>query len=359
MATAVLLNDTTDWYHWGCTATSLGLKSLISEYYTLIGAIPAAVTYGELREGPINDLQFNDPSFFDHHRRQNEPVYRLIAAADHVFVNGEGTIHGLSKPATALLYMARAAKVFLGRRVYVVNHSFFPPASENVAGFYKSVYSSFDYAAVREVASKSIVDRLGIRAELSFDCLPMYLSGRFRVQVPSDRRIVLAGSVNVTNTAIPVLREMIDRMHRRGYEVIVLTGARAAPAADDERFVASLREHGQDGWTHVAAASLDQWVDVIATAGVLVSGRFHHSLAAYTMGTPFVMLTSNTPKMQGVSAMLGTQPPIDYGDRNLLTRLTDSIDEAMVKGRPEASTHRARVSKLVDLARRNLPPLSA
>ena len=37
----------------------------------------------------------------------------------------------------------------------------------------------------------------------------------------------------------------------------------------------------------------------------LVSGRFHYSIAAAWLGTPFIALDSNTPKMDGLMQTLG------------------------------------------------------
>ncbi|MGH6928035.1 MAG: hypothetical protein ACREEV_06930, partial [Dongiaceae bacterium] len=116
--TAILLNDTTDWYHWGCTATSLGLKSLIGERYDLIDSIPIQATY-KLARPPNSPPQFHDPAFFRQHEPDNADLYRRIGRADYVFVHGEGTIHGLGRASINLLYLGYAAGKYLGKPVYV------------------------------------------------------------------------------------------------------------------------------------------------------------------------------------------------------------------------------------------------
>jgi polysaccharide pyruvyl transferase WcaK-like protein len=358
--TAILLNDTTDWYHWGCTATSLGLKSLIGERHELIDSIPIQTTY-KLARPPNSPPQVHDPAFFRQHEPDNADLYRRIGRADCVFVHGEGTIHGLGRAAINLLYLGYAARTYLGKPVYVVNHSVYPgtgrPADDAAAHtFYRTIYAAFDYIAVRETLSKQIVDRLGLAAVQSFDCLPL-TAARLYPTVPETRKtLVVAGSVAFDAAGLAALVAFGNDMKRRGYAPVVVSGAQANPAADDTRFLDALRASDARDWTYVEAPSLEQWLSTIGSAALLVSGRFHHTLAAFAMRTPFVMLNSNTPKMPALAQMLGAPEPILYRDPDLAGLLAQRAEFALSGDYARAVFRDDRMQALLDLARRNVPP---
>jgi polysaccharide pyruvyl transferase WcaK-like protein len=359
-ATAILLNDTTHRYHWGCTATSLGLKSLIAERYDLIDTIPIQTTYTLAR--PPNSLeQFHDPAFFKLHAAENAELYRRIEQADCVFVNGEGTIHDLLRAAVNLMYMAFAARRYLDKPVYVVNHSVYPQSvhAAEAAGaeaFYRGVYAAFDYIAIRETLSKEIVDRLGLAAALSFDCLPLTV-GRLVAELPEKKRtLAIAGSALFLPVALPTLVTFVNKMKRVGYAPLVVSGAQAAPAGDEARFVAALRTQETQDWTFFEAGTLEDWMSAIGSAALLVSGRFHHSLTAFSLRTPFVMLNSNTPKMSALATMLGVPEPLRYDDPNLGPMLEHRADHALSHDFGRTVFRDDRVHSFREMARKNLPP---
>jgi polysaccharide pyruvyl transferase WcaK-like protein len=358
-ATAILLNDTTHRYHWGCTATSLGLKGLIAERYDLIDAILIQTTYA-LARPPKSPDQFHDPAFFKLHAAENADLYRRIEQAECVFVNGEGTIHDLLRAAVNLMYMAFAARRYLDKPVYVVNHSVYPQSGNSAAAasaeaFYRGVYAAFDYIAIRETLSKEIADRLGLAAVLSFDCL-LLTAGRLLPKPPDKKRtLAIAGSALFLPVALPALVAFINKMQRAGYAPLVVSGAQAAPAGDEAQFVAALRTQDTQDWAFFEAGTLEDWMSAIGSAALLVSGRFHHSLAAYAMRTPFVMLNSNTPKMSALASMLGAPEPLRYDDPDLGSMLVHRADHAL-SGDFERTVFRDdRVHSLREMARKNLP----
>jgi polysaccharide pyruvyl transferase WcaK-like protein len=359
-ATAILLNDTTHRYHWGCTATSLGLKSLIAERYDLIDTVLIQATYA-LARPPNSPDQFYDPAFFKRHAAENAELYRRIEQADCVFVNGEGTIHDLLRAAVNLMYMAFAARRYLDKPVYVVNHSVYPQSTHaagaaSTEAFYRGVYAAFNYIAIRETLSKQVADRLGLAAVLSFDCL--LLTVRRLVAEPPDKKrtLVIAGSALFLPVALPALVAFVNKMKRAGYAPLVVSGAQAAPAGDEARFVAALRTRETRDWTFFEAGSLEDWLSAIGSAALLVSGRFHHSLAAFSLRTPFVMLNSNTPKMNALAEMLGVSEPLRYDDPNLGSMLEQRADHALSVDFGRTVFRDDRVSSFRDMARKNLPP---
>ena len=361
--TALLLNDTTRWYHWGCTATSLGLKSLISERYELVDSLPINSTY-DLDVLPATNKEFGDREFFERHVRANQAFYARIGDADVVIINGEGTIHAVTPPTIRLLYLAYAAKRFLDKTVCIVNHSAYPtagPAVENAGlrNLYAGVYRALDYAAIREPVSKALMDTLGVSSTLSFDSLLHYLSRHRPALKKRGRSLVISGSVVLPEATLRELAQFAARMAAHGYVPVLLTGAADFPAEDDAGFVKAWARHVGGDWRHVEANSLDEWFSTIGEAALLVSGRFHHTLAAFGLGTPFVAMESNTPKITGLSRMLGSPPPLRYDDSRFGEGLSNEAAYALSPEFREAVWSAGRLENLCELARRNVPPQSS
>ena len=65
-----------------------------------------------------------------------------------------------------------------------------------------------------------------------------------------------------------------------------------------------------------------------------MSGRFHHSIAAAYLGTPFVLCASNTPKNNALLEELGLSKPLSYDEPELGAAMIDRservIDTTMV-----------------------------
>ena len=71
------------------------------------------------------------------------------------------------------------------------------------------------------------------------------------------------------------------------------------------------------------------WLDCIGRARQLVSGRFHHSIAAAFLGTPFVLMESNTPKNQALAKIFKMAPPLSYNDAEFRSRLEERTAVAL------------------------------
>lgn len=358
----VLLNDTSAWYHWGCTCTSTAIKDQITARGFSLDAVPITAVY-RCSETPDRIADFRDPAFFERFRAANRDVIDPLAASDVVVVNGEGTLHGTKPAVRRLLYLAFAAKTHLGRQVHIVNHSCFP---ENIAdlspgpaaALYKTVYNAMDYVAVREPLSAQVLNALEVPATLAFDSLPLYVDAHQPSRSNSSRGgVVLAGSVAWRAEAITVLARLIEHFRRQGQAVSFLIGAQANPASDDRALVAALKDVAPGGWALVEAGTARAWLDVIAGASVLISGRFHHTIAALSLATPCVVMTSNTPKMEGMLRMMDQPPPIPFEERDLLTRLIGKTEEVLSDRSP--SSDGALRDRMCRLAQKNFLGLDA
>ncbi len=312
--TILLLNDTSAWYHWGCSCTSIALNEGLRTNRATVNSCAL------LRDVPADALPdtvdaFDDDAVYKRFRRAYGWLIDAIKDADRVVVNGEGTLHGVGEQARGLLYLAWIAAARLDRPVQVLNHSVYPldtaPADEGAAvAIYRRVYERVQKVVVREPVSHAVIEALGLSSTLGFDCLPLFAErhGPPAGDLESrDRHVVVAGSVLLTPARIAVLANQIDELAAAGYRTTVLLGARGFPAADDARFAAALYATAARKPEMILARSEYEWLSHIGNACLLISGRFHHSIAATCMRTPFVVMGSNTPKITGLMQVLSQQ----------------------------------------------------
>lgn len=313
---ALLLGDTQNWYHWGCSCTSLGLHQQLREAFGRIDTLPLSRVLREVPV-PVGLADLDDPDFLEGLRRRCPEVVAALEAADTVVVNGEGSIHGTGPAALVLLYLAHAARLHLGRRVHIVNHSCFPGDGRLADGtpaadFYARVYRAVDRVVVRERHSREQLRALGVEAELGFDCLPLFLDGRpSPAPVDTGRRIVFGGSVSWTPELVEAFAGLAQKLAAEGHAIEILSGAKAYLADDEVGFVEAfgrrLRQL-QVPFHLQFALSEAQWLRAIAGAALVVSGRFHYSVAAAFQGVPFLVAESNTAKVAGLLEALELDP---------------------------------------------------
>lgn len=353
-----LVNDTSHWYHWGCTGTSEAIVRTLERRGYAVGRLPITGLQ-RLREAPETAEAFDDPALADRFLSANAALLRELAHADHLVINGEGTLHGTGPQVTRLLYLAWVAKRRLGKDVQIVNHSCYPEGVERFADsaawtLYRKVYQAIDRVVVREPASLELLQRAGIAATQAFDCLPLHVRAH---PVAVERRrdeVVLAGSVALREADLDACAAFVERGARRKLEVRVLIGARMFPAPEDRAFVAALEARVPGRFEVVDADSIQRWLETIARAGTLVSGRFHHTIAAAALRTPFVLLESNTPKNAGLAAALGAPAPLPLDHPRLAEEL-----EARTGVARESAAGPERLDALCDLAMRNFDALPA
>lgn len=321
---ALLINDTSAWYHWGCTCTSLAIHEQLRRKWHSVESVPIARTHN-LASLPQTIEQFDDEATFTLFRTVHRDIIDRIEDCDAVHVNGEGTLHDTGTAAVGLLYLAYIAKKRFGKAVHIMNHSCYPDDTSRVKedpayALYRKVYSEVDHVAVREPVSARLLAEMGIDATTSFDCLPLFLDQHYRrgeEERDKNKSIVIAGSVAWSKQVVPAIGEFIKRAHVAGFRPKVLIGASAYPASDDFRFVQALHPSFGQYFSLINATSESQWLDTIANAFLLVSGRFHHSIAAAFLGTPFIVMESNTPKINGLMEMLELDTTASVSDPDL------------------------------------------
>jgi polysaccharide pyruvyl transferase WcaK-like protein len=338
---ALLVNDTSSWYHFGCSCTSLAIHAELRARWPAVRALPIHRVV-ELTELPRTVPELDDDAVFERFGRAYPDVVDALTRAHTVYVNGEGTLHNVGQQALALLYLVYLAKTRLGRPVHLLNHSCFPDDSDRAGEspafeLYRKVYEVVDFVAVREGLSARLLADMGIRATQSFDCLPLFVERYFRPGPrAAGRTVVIAGSVAWGGAnVIPALGEVIADLRAEGYTPVLLVGANAYLAHDDVLFAEALRRHVGDAVELCNATSELEWLGMLRNANLVVSGRFHHSIAAAFVDTPFIVMESNTPKIAGLVQLLESDAFVSVTGDDLGPRLRERA--ARLLADPEAA----------------------
>lgn len=141
-------------------------------------------------------------------------------------------------------------------------------------------------------------------------------------------------------------------MTQKGFKVNFLIGANAHGAADDIKFIEYMEEVHSTKWQVYEATSLNDWLASIEKASLLISGRFHHTIAANCLGTPFISFASNTPKIDGLAQLLNYNDIVHYDDFNIYDKLKQLTDTAL-----RTDTNQDLFNELCLLAKNNFDGL--
>ena len=305
MSRVCIINDTSEWYHWGCYGSSIGLQGLVEQALSpsALAIVPINFTYAEsyLPATPEAARNVNAAVEF----LKTWSTAPLLLETSDIVINGEGTIHGTSAAATRLLYITFIYSHFFGKRVHLINHSVFPPADDPTAlELYRLAYQSAHHIAVRESDSLRIVrDQFGREARLAFDCLPLTLA-RTNLEQRGDGKdfAIVTGTSGVNEANLAILKAGAKMLSGQGLRLIWLIGAPKNSAPDEMAQAMSYAE--EIGADIVTADSFEEWARLIRDAKFVFTGRFHYVIARLCLGGPFAAFGGNTPK---IAALLRDQ----------------------------------------------------
>lgn len=343
----LFLNNTANIYHWGCFATSMMIYRSLEERGFHIISFDALQTHRNTGSAPTLPRDKAMRPYLTELKKTNPALVEALNASDVVVVNGEGTLHRFHQGPRALLSLMRIAKL-LRKPVHLINHSCFPsgdphPAAAEVENFYRYCLSDVDRIVVRDDWSAKAYDRWSLPAERGFDCLPLYCSC-FLPSVPEMPRSVVLGGASWWNgtTAESLGRTLAKALPRRS-RVIFLAGGRDKEPEEDESHFRALKKNLE--LDIVRPSTFDEWMGWIKSAEVVVTGRFHHVIAAATMSTPIVATPGNTAKTNAVSAMLGLPAPLPLHGREFEDALVERL-LAPARTAPELMTHMMERARL-------------
>ena len=174
---ALLINFTGDSYHWGCYGTSMEIYQTLLDKNYYIEIISVFMTHNTSPTVEKID-DFDDPQFFQQFQDSNPSLIQSIYKSDIIIVNGEGTLHRISKASLNLLYFMFISKKYFCKKVHLINFSCFPngdtskPAGASL--IYPSVLQHIDLLAPREKITSKILRYSDLKGNQSFDCLPHF-----------------------------------------------------------------------------------------------------------------------------------------------------------------------------------------
>lgn len=329
----LILNDTLNWYHFGCTLTSLALHRELVDKAGSMNSI-SAHEISNIDFYPTSRSDFVSEAMFHQLENRHADIWKRLLMADVIVVNGEGTLHGEGKAAMTLLYLIWISKNKLKKDVKLVNHSLFPEGNSAEHGeireIYKMVIQDLDDIVVRDQISLENVLKMGLQPRLGFDCLPLTIKRYYEdlIHEPTQDHLVLGGNVNQLDLSsqLETVKEVLSSFEHLG--VIVLLGARAHLAGDDLNFATLCHKLFGKRATIKYAANETDWVKTIASSKGMISGRFHYSIAARCFEKPTFMLPSNTPKNEAIAQTIGGTYCSDHSTLNqALTKFLSRLDK--------------------------------
>ena len=334
----LILNFTANSYHWGCFGTSIEIYNTLVERGYYVNYLPVEQTHTPLPELPQQISDFDSSSIAKRFTTANMPIVRAITQADLVLCNGEGTLHEHALGPWQLLYLRYFAKKYANKTVALINHSAYPSGnlepSEKVDQFYGEILKHLDLVASREIHSTQILKRLGVNAVQSFDCLPRFIARNgYKRSVSHDGPIILAGGVSLNNIMAKQLAAALHPLLEGDRKAVYLAGAKNNPAPEDLKHFEQMKSELPQ-LELLNASDMDEWIDGISSASLLVSARFHHTIAAASLQTPVVCLPSNTPKIEGICSMLGLEPPIPPTEPDWQSRVQAASERALRGNQP-------------------------
>lgn len=330
MTSILLINDTTSVGHWGCAATSAALRRNLESRGNTVTPLTLTLDLPPLEGALSTPAHFSDPSLLDELEANIPDLIAPIRDAETICVNGEGTLHGIyDRP--RYLYALIAAAHQLGKPTALINCSIFPeskPTGDSPESYavHAEVLHHISFLACRDAFSHAICHAMGIPAARSFDCLPLEAVHHAQSTKAERHGIVLTGSV----LRHPQLLSAFEAVARRfAPEITLLLDKPKPQRADSDQHVADHLESVGLAIRTIRADSFESWLHTLASARVVVSGRFHHAMAARVVGTPVVTIASNTPKLDALTE-LGAPAPLDPFDSHLNEQLiaatVDTLD---------------------------------
>jgi hypothetical protein len=261
----MLLNDNATLGHAGCQAVSDAIARRIGELgHTVI----SRYFLGEVYRFRYSNREDGIAAVLS-----DQDICEQIEAADVVACNGEGSIH--HGAGTELLAVLGAAQS-LGKPTLLFNAVF-----EETSGW-ESVLGRLDDFTVRDHRSLAYTKSLGLTARFVPD---ISLEAGYVL----DKHIGLAGKDVLTDW----------HPHRTDVEAIIRSYA-AEPSSSEKFYLPLHSRETAEIWRSLPS--------MLSDCRVLLTARHHGAYMAALCGCPFVILGSNTHKMEGIQEMFPGLP---------------------------------------------------
>lgn len=309
----LLVNDTFNIFHHGCSATSMAIRMQLESQCHL--SIVPWVSLIDPQVSPKSYQEFISYEFMQKWMQVNSKIIQSILAADHVVINGEGSVSRYGSGTRSLFYLMYVSSKILGKKTSIINHSVYTSnyaeslsvnEQNDFINIIKCAYSSLANCWVREEKSLEQLERVrpGV-GKLSFDCLPLYIQKMYPHygSTLSKNGILVSGGNFLGDWYLDFLSEILPHL-----EVAVGSTALKFLFSDipysersgDMDLYKKIASRFGDKVHLLAAKTTDEWLQAIQSASIFISGRFHHSMACFMLDTPFMAFRTDTKKMEGM-----------------------------------------------------------
>jgi hypothetical protein len=237
-----------------------------------------------------------------------------VRTADILVFQAEGTMSGRFEFRTGpgVFLLPFVAKHAWGRRVISLNQTLFSTRPEMTA-MMRHALASFDFVAVREAYSAAFASAEGLACAYVPDAA-------FLTRPCSDARLpTLQAGVSHFCVTGSALKEVQGSLHifELADRIRSATGSTPVLAAASDRILIGL---AAERWTAGSYKVVPKDVHYPAVASILercdflLGGRYHMAIMAAAVGTPTLILRGNTPKNEGLAAMIRSPFPVRRAD---------------------------------------------
>ena len=314
-------NDTWNTYHHGSSATSSAILKALKETGKKVDVLPMPLLCENVQVFPRTVLDFESNEFFEIWLQRNPRLVDYIEKSKIIVINGEGCITQYCAGTLNLLYFAYIASKRFGKKCSIINHSLCvrngmrteteQDAVLNETHFreiIRLVYSEIHFAALREKTSLKVLrEILPGAGELSFDCISLYIHDSYIPTRSETRYITVSGGNALTDQDIDNLAAAVAELQSRFPDAkpcFLFSDVDMADATKDRDTYRLLQEKCNLNIEFLAVRTTKEWLDCIFNSEAVITGRFHHSIAAYMLNRPFVAISPDIHKLQSALDMM-------------------------------------------------------
>jgi polysaccharide pyruvyl transferase WcaK-like protein len=268
---------------------------------------------------------------------QGKEFLALAETADIIVYNGENSIYNNTTEGCHGIFLLWLTKTRLGKPSCIVN---FTTHLNNVrpimSGMVKLVFPELDLVAVREPCSLLTLRSLGIKNVELFPDVVFFLQPRnfsrhrvdewrIRNGLNDQKYFCISGSGLPSSTPKEAWDGEVSALVRE----LKASGLQAVLVAKDPmcQFLADVAKRTQSIFFGPEHEFHDLW-PLFEGASFLVTGHYHYVILGAMVGCPFIPLSANNHKMQGVCEHVGWERTLPFDITMLRGCRGEIIDEA-------------------------------
>ena len=361
-------NDTTNTYHHGSSATSMAILDHLKTLSGKTGILPMPLLCENVSIFPLTVEDFDSNEFFSIWADKNEKLIDYITKSKIIVINGEGCITQYCAGTLNLLYFAYVAQVRYGKKCSIINHSLCirnginEETDENISlnkkrfkDIIRLVYSKLSFIAVREEQSLQILrEILPHTGCLSFDCICLYIVNQYTPTKNETQYITVSGGNALRDKDIEYLSYLLPKIQKKYEKSKICFLFSDISMSDNTRDIAiykKLNEKCDVDIQLLRVRTTKEWLDCIYNSQIIISGRFHHSIAAYMLDTPFVSFSPDIHKLKSALDMMDCQHHL-IKEESTKEEILGKIVE-ICEGVEQIPYSKAKKNELIKLAEEN------